>query len=59
VRLVGQLTPDLALFDVDMPGGGITAAGAAHEASPDTRIVMLTVSLIGYKVGMGRSRTVV
>jgi DNA-binding NarL/FixJ family response regulator len=44
VRLVGELTPDLALFDVDMPGGGITAARAAHEASPATRIVMLTVS---------------
>jgi len=44
VRLVGELTPDLALFDVDMPGGGISAAEAAHEASPTTRIVMLTVS---------------
>ncbi|HEX5014204.1 MAG TPA: response regulator transcription factor [Candidatus Limnocylindrales bacterium] len=44
VRLVGELAPDLALFDVDMPGGGISAAEAAHAASPDTKIVMLTVS---------------
>jgi DNA-binding NarL/FixJ family response regulator len=43
-RLVGQHEPDLALFDVDMPGGGIAAAAAAHAASPGTRIVMLTVS---------------
>ena len=44
VRLVGEHQPDLALFDVDMPGSGITAAAAAHAASPTTRIVMLTVS---------------
>ena len=44
VRLVREHAPDLALFDVDMPGGGIAAATEAHDASPDTRIVMLTVS---------------
>ncbi|HEX5823185.1 MAG TPA: response regulator transcription factor [Candidatus Limnocylindrales bacterium] len=44
VRLVTQHTPDLALFDVEMPGGGIAAATEAHAASPRTKIVMLTVS---------------
>ena len=44
VRMVGELRPDLALFDVDMPGSGINAAAGAHAASPETRIVMLTVS---------------
>ena len=44
VRLVAQHRPDLALFDVDMPGSGIKAAAAAHAASAETRIVMLTVS---------------
>jgi len=44
VRLVGELAPDLALFDVSMPGGGITAAREAKTASPGTQVVMLTVS---------------
>jgi DNA-binding NarL/FixJ family response regulator len=43
-RLVREQQPDLALFDVDMPGGGIVAAGEAQASSPDTAIVMLTVS---------------
>ena len=44
VRLVAGHRPDLALFDVEMPGGGIAAARDSHAASPETRIVMLTVS---------------
>ena len=44
VRLVREHRPDLGLFDVDMPGGGIAAAGEASSTSPETRIVMLTVS---------------
>jgi two-component system, NarL family, nitrate/nitrite response regulator NarL len=43
-RLVREHRPDLALFDVSMPGSGITAASEAHAASPGTQIVMLTVS---------------
>ena len=44
IRLVVEHRPELALFDVEMPGGGIAAATEAHVASPGTRIVMLTVS---------------
>jgi DNA-binding NarL/FixJ family response regulator len=36
--------PDLALLDISMPGGGIEAARGVREASPGTRIAMLTVS---------------
>ncbi len=43
-RLVREQHPDLALFDVSMPGSGITAAREAHESSPQTQVVMLTVS---------------
>jgi two-component system, NarL family, nitrate/nitrite response regulator NarL len=44
VRLVREHQPDLALFDVNMPGGGVAAAGQARVASPATMVVMLTVS---------------
>jgi DNA-binding NarL/FixJ family response regulator len=39
-----ELAPDVLLLDVHMPGGGIPAARATATASPDTAIVMLTVS---------------
>jgi len=40
-----ELLPDLALLDIDMPGGGgIPAAAKIATACPATRIVMLTVS---------------
>lgn len=44
VRLVRELEPDLALFDVKMPGGGVAAAAEAKAASPTTNVIMLTVS---------------
>jgi DNA-binding NarL/FixJ family response regulator len=36
--------PDVALLDIHMPGGGITAAGRIASTLPDTAVVMLTVS---------------
>ena len=44
VEAVARLSPDVVLLDVHMPGGGIAAARATAAASPDTAIVMLTVS---------------
>jgi two-component system, NarL family, nitrate/nitrite response regulator NarL len=43
-RLVSELEPDLALLDISMPGGGLSAAGQIAEGAPQTKIVMLTVS---------------
>ncbi len=44
VRIAANLTPDLLLLDISMPGGGIEAAEMVAEASPSINIVMLTVS---------------
>jgi DNA-binding NarL/FixJ family response regulator len=44
VRSASHHRPDLALLDVAMPGGGIEAARLIGEASPATRVVMLTSS---------------
>ena len=44
VRAVREHTPDLALLDVAMPGGGLEAARQISAACPTTRIVMLTSS---------------
>ena len=44
VRSVREHRPDLALLDVGMPGGGLVAARQIGEASPSTRVVMLTSS---------------
>jgi DNA-binding NarL/FixJ family response regulator len=44
VRAVREHTPDLALLDVAMPGGGLEAARQIAAASPATRTVMLTSS---------------
>jgi DNA-binding NarL/FixJ family response regulator len=43
-RLVEQHSPDVALLDIAMPGGGLAAAREITAASPATRVVMLTVS---------------
>jgi DNA-binding NarL/FixJ family response regulator len=44
VRAVREYTPDLALLDVAMPGGGLEAARQISAACPATRLVMLTSS---------------
>jgi two-component system, NarL family, nitrate/nitrite response regulator NarL len=44
VRAVTEHSPDLALLDVAMPGGGLVAAGLISAASPATRVVILTSS---------------
>jgi len=37
--------PDLCVIDVRMPGGGIAAAAEVVRRLPDTRVVMLSVSM--------------
>jgi DNA-binding NarL/FixJ family response regulator len=44
LNLVAQHSPDVALLDIAMPGGGLSAARDISAASPATRVVMLTVS---------------
>lgn len=44
LRLVEQHSPDVALLDIAMPGGGLSAAREITASSPATRVVMLTVS---------------
>jgi DNA-binding NarL/FixJ family response regulator len=43
-RLAEELSPDLVLMDVRMPGGGVAATQSITSRGGRTRIVMLTVS---------------
>ena len=46
IRLYGQLRPDVALIDVNMPEvDGLSAAGAIRQLDPDARIVLMSVLL--------------
>ncbi|MDQ1748862.1 MAG: hypothetical protein QOD07_3125 [Frankiaceae bacterium] len=44
VEAAGRLRPDIALLVILRPGGGIGAAADIAAASPETAVVMLTVS---------------
>ena len=44
VAAAGEQRPDVALLDIHMPGNGIEAARAIATSSPETAVVMLTVS---------------
>jgi DNA-binding NarL/FixJ family response regulator len=44
LRLVERSGPDVCLLDIAMPGGGLVAAREITASSPQTRVVMLTVS---------------
>ena len=44
VAAATELRPDVALLDIHMPGNGIEAARSISGVSPDTAVVMLTVS---------------
>lgn len=42
VRLAQEKKPDVALIDVNMPGGGVTAARGIKRASPETKVIVLS-----------------
>jgi diguanylate cyclase (GGDEF)-like protein/PAS domain S-box-containing protein len=42
IALARQRHPDVALVDVEMPGGGLEATRGIHRESPDTAVVILT-----------------
>jgi two-component system nitrate/nitrite response regulator NarL len=44
IRLVRDLLPDVLLLDVNIPGGGLTAAKTIASAFPVVKIIMLTGS---------------
>lgn len=44
VRLARELLPDVALLDINIPGGGIAAAAAVTAAVPAIKVIMLTAS---------------
>ena len=44
VAAAGEQQPDVALLDIHMPGNGIEAARSIATSSPETAVVMLTVS---------------
>ena len=44
LQLTQELAPDLVLFDVGIPGGGIQAAAAVAAACPEVKLIMLTAS---------------
>ncbi len=44
VRLARDCAPDVALFDVNVPGGGIAAVTTVTAAHPAIKVIMLTAS---------------
>jgi DNA-binding NarL/FixJ family response regulator len=44
VKAALRTRPDLCVIDVELPGGGIAAAGEISQTLPDTSVVMLTLS---------------
>jgi DNA-binding NarL/FixJ family response regulator len=44
IRLARELSPDVALLDISMPGNGLSAAAAIGSGTTGTKVVILTVS---------------
>jgi DNA-binding NarL/FixJ family response regulator len=44
IRLTRELSPDILLLDITMPGGGMNSAAVIVRDYPETKIVMLTAS---------------
>ncbi|RDJ03841.1 response regulator [Rhizobium grahamii] len=43
-RIARDLTPDILLLDVSMPGNGLSAIANVRHISPSTKVIMLTAS---------------
>lgn len=44
INLATELSPDIILMDINMPGGGLEAAGEIGRVCPNVNVIMLTVS---------------
>lgn len=44
VRLARECAPDIALLDLNIPGGGIATASAVLAVNPAVKVIMLTAS---------------
>ncbi len=44
IQLTKELTPNIILLDLDMPGGGLNAASVISNEMAETKIVVLTAS---------------
>ena len=57
VRVAAEVSPDVVVMDVMMPGkDGVEACREIMESAPDTRVVMLTASTRGGRRGGGGGR---
>ncbi len=44
VQLAASTSPDIAILDISMPGGGLQALAELKEKQPGIKVIMLTVS---------------
>ena len=44
IQIAGKELPDILLLDLSIPGGGIEATRSITQTSPDTKVVVLTIS---------------
>lgn len=45
LRLIGELQPDIVLFDINMPHGGVELAGEIHKQYPAQKRIVLSSNL--------------
>ena len=55
IELAGSFRPDIALLDMNMPGGGIEAANGIRVACPQTRLLAFSVRRDKDAVKIGRA----
>ncbi len=45
IEIVARTKPDILVLDVGLPGGGLNALEAIASSSPETKVLMLTISV--------------